>query len=94
MTWRGLMLAAGLVAAASSVQAGDVQGDAYDCQELWRMRNQIYKAGGLCFASPKAIAEFGNAGCRHDRQDDVRLTDADRTTLAQISKSERRQSCR
>lgn len=98
MTSRTLALAfgltAGLTAAAPPAFAGDVQGDAYDCRELWRMRNQIYKSGGLCFKSPKAIAEFGSAGCTHDGEAETLLSDVARDTLAQIRKSERRQGCR
>ncbi|MGQ0457488.1 MAG: YARHG domain-containing protein [Hyphomicrobium sp.] len=81
------------VLAAPAVQAGDVQGDAYDCQELWQMRNAIYKSGGYCFKSPKTIATFGNAGCIYESQAEVPISDIDRDTLAQIRKSEKRQAC-
>lgn len=81
------------VAATIPAQAGDVQGDAYDCGELWTMRNEIFKAGGYCFKSPRAIKQFGNAGCQYDSEFDVPLSDRDRQTLTAIKKSERRQSC-
>ena len=77
----------------ASARAGDVQGDAYGCDELWTMRNEIFKAGGYCFKSPRAIKQFGNAGCQHDEEFDVPLSGRDRETLSAIKKSERRQSC-
>jgi hypothetical protein len=75
------------------VHAGDVQGDAYGCDELWTLRNQIFKANGYCFKSPKAIKQFGNAGCQFDAEADVPLSKQDRQVLRDIKKSERRQSC-
>lgn len=77
-----------------SAIAGDVQGDAYGCNELWSLRNQIFKANGYCFKSPKAIKLFGNAGCKFDAETAVPLSDQDRQTLIAIKKSERRQSCK
>ena len=90
-----LVLAAfvSLAAAALPVKAGDVQGDAYGCDELWTMRNEIFKGGGYCFKSPRAIKQFGNAGCQYDSEYDVPLSDRDRETLSAIKKSERRQGC-
>ncbi len=76
-----------------AAMAGDVQGDAYGCDELWSMRNQIFKGGGYCFKSGKAIQQFGNAGCLFDDEHAVPLSDIDRQTLSAIRKSERRQSC-
>ena len=80
-------------AATVPAKAGDVQGDAYGCDELWTMRNEIFKAGGYCFKSPRAIKQFGNAGCQHDDEFDVPLSGRDRETLSAIKKSECRQSC-
>lgn len=80
-----------LVAAPS--RAGDVQGDAYDCQELWVMRNQIYKDAGYCFTSPRAIAYFGNGGCTYDSQSQVPLSDEQRQTISMIKQSSKRQHC-
>jgi hypothetical protein len=73
--------------------AGDVQGDAYGCDELWTLRNQIFKASGYCFKSPRAIKQFGNAGCQYDIEADVPLSYQDQQTLSSIEKSERRQGC-
>jgi hypothetical protein len=77
-----------------SAGAGDIQGDAYDCGELWTMRNEIYKRGGYCFKTSRAIAQFGNAGCQYDQIDDVPLSNTDRSVVSNIKKSERRQGCR
>jgi YARHG domain len=80
----------GLVAPA---HAGDIQGDAYSCQELWGMRNDIYKEGGYCFKTSKAISQFGNAGCQYDDLGDVRLSANQRTMIRDIKKSEARLGC-
>ena len=90
------MSALGLVvasAAAVPAQAGDIQGDAYDCGELWVMKNQVFKDRGYCFKTAKAIAQFGNAGCLYDSQADVPLSDTERTILADIKRSMKRQGC-
>lgn len=73
--------------------AGDVQGDAYDCQELWVMRNQIYKDAGYCFTTPRAITYFGIGGCVYDSEASVPLTQSERSTVNAIRQSEARQSC-
>lgn len=73
--------------------AGDIQGDAYDCNELWRMRNAMFKEAGYCFKSPRAIALFGNAGCRFDSDADVPFSDNQRAVLSDIKRSEKRQAC-
>lgn len=88
-------IALGLVAAASAIpaRAGDIQGDAYDCGELWTLKNQIYKQRGYCFKSAKAIGHFGNAGCQYDAETAVPLSDQDRSVLADIRKSMARQRC-
>jgi len=74
-------------------KAGDIQGDAYDCKELWAMRNQIYKAGGYCFKTAKTISYFGNAGCAYDTPSLVPMSQQDRQILRDIKKSEARQGC-
>lgn len=74
-------------------EAGDVQGDAYDCRELWVLRNQIYKNAGYCFATEKARSFFGNGGCRFRDQNAVPLSRQDRNILREIRASERRQGC-
>lgn len=87
-----LAMATGLSATSSAI-AGDVQGDAYDCQELYVMRNEIYKAGGYCFKTAKAISQFGNAGCQYDSLSDVPLSANQRQSIRGIKKSEARQTC-
>ena len=89
-----LVAAAGiLVSAVAPAFAGDVQGDAYGCQELWVMRNQIYKANGYCFHTSRAINYFGNAGCSYDDEYAVPLSKSERRTIQAIKGSERRQGC-
>ena len=77
----------------TTVSAGDVQGDAYDCGELYVMRNQIYRDAGYCFKTAKAIKQFGNAGCQYDDLGDVPLSSNQRSIIKDIKKSEKRQSC-
>ena len=82
-----------LAAAAMPAMAGDVQGDAYDCKELWVMRNQIYKDNGYCFKTSKAINYFGNAGCEYDSEAAVPLSKSERRMIRDIKRSEARQGC-
>jgi hypothetical protein len=76
-----------------SAAAGDVQGDAYDCQELWVMRNQIYKDAGYCFTTPRAVTYFGIGGCQYTTEAGVPLSNMERSTIDAIRASEARQSC-
>ena len=85
--------AATLAAALIPALAGDIQGDAYDCSELWLMRNQIYKNAGYCFATPKAITYFGNGGCSYHTASALPLSGQDRLVLHDVKRSERRQGC-
>lgn len=73
--------------------AGDIQGDAYGCHELWVMRNQIYKSAGYCFTSQRAIEYFGNGGCTYHDQSKVPLSDQDRQIISDIRRSIKRQGC-
>jgi YARHG domain len=73
--------------------AGDIQGDAYGCKELWTMRNEIYKNNGYCFKTAKAISKFGNSGCSYDVLSAVPVSDQDRSVIRDIKKSEARQRC-
>ena len=43
------------------------------CDILWQIRNQMYHENGYCFRTPRGIRAFGNAGCRHDDINEVRL---------------------
>jgi hypothetical protein len=64
-----------------------------DCGQLWQQRNSIFKAGGYCFRTPRAIASFGNAGCKYDRIVDVPLSDRDRQLVSAIQAAERAKRC-
>jgi hypothetical protein len=88
-----VVAAATLAAMYTSAHAGDVQGDAYDCKELWVMRNQIYKDAGYCFATAKGIGYFGNGGCGYHSIAALPLSDNDRNIVSGIRKSEKRQGC-
>jgi len=73
--------------------AGDIQGDAYSCDELWQMRNQIYKNAGYCFTSKKAVAACGTTGCRYQSTAALPLSKQDRIILRDIKRSAARQGC-
>jgi YARHG domain len=88
-----LAAAATLSTSLIPAQAGDIQGDAYECKELWVMRNEIYKSNGYCFKTAKAISYFGNGGCSYDNQGDVPLSKQERRIVRDIQKSEARQHC-
>ncbi|MEQ1719410.1 MAG: YARHG domain-containing protein [Hyphomicrobium sp.] len=88
-----LVLALVTGAVSTPARAGDVQGDAYSCGELWEMRNQVFKDNGYCFKSAKAIKHFGNAGCQYDSEADVPVSDTDRSTIRDIKRSQVRQGC-
>ena len=63
------------------------------CQPLWEVRNWIYKENGYCFHTSKAIAAFGNAGCKYDNAADVPLNAAERHNVATIKKAEAKKGC-
>ena len=88
-----IAVAAALAAAALPASAGDIQGDAYDCQELWVMRNQIYKDNGYCFKTARAINYFGNGGCEYNNEGSMPVSGQERRTIRDIKKSEARQGC-
>ena len=88
-----LAAAATLTATLMPASAGDIQGDAYECNDLWVMRNEIYKNNGYCFKTAKAINYFGNAGCSYDNQSAVPLSKQERRIVRDIQKSEARQHC-
>lgn len=66
---------------------------AQSCEDLWYQRNQIYKQGGYCFTTPRAIRAFGNAGCSYDSVEDVPLSARQRATVAEIRAEERSLGC-
>ncbi|ACA15708.1 conserved hypothetical protein [Methylobacterium sp. 4-46] len=66
---------------------------AQSCEEAWYQRNILFKQGGYCFKSPRAIRTFGNAGCRYDSQADVPLSVRQRAAIAEIQAFERANGC-
>ena len=64
------------------------------CNELWYQRNNIFKAGGYCFKTPRAIRAFGNAGCQYDNLKDVPLSEKQRQTVDEITRIEAAKRCR
>jgi hypothetical protein len=63
------------------------------CSSLWYERNQIYKDGGYCFKTSRAIRAFGNAGCSYDDINDVPLSARQRAAVRDIVAQERRMGC-
>lgn len=66
---------------------------AQGCAEAWYQRNALYKQGGYCFRTPRAISAFGNAGCRYDAVEDVPLSARQRAAVAEIQAFERANGC-
>lgn len=67
---------------------------AQSCDQLWYQRNAIYKQGGYCFRTPRAISAFGNAGCQYDSEYDVPLSANQRRIVSDIQAQERAFGCR
>ena len=63
------------------------------CEELWALRNGVYKEAGYCFKTRRAIQGFGNAGCRYDELADVPLSARDRAKVADLVAQERVNRC-
>jgi hypothetical protein len=63
------------------------------CDDLWYRRNVIFKTGGYCFKTPRAITQFGNAGCTVDDVDRVPISEADRALIDQIKSLEQSKGC-
>jgi hypothetical protein len=51
------------------------------CDELWLLRNTIYKAAGYCFQGDRAATQLGNEGCRFADANDVPLSEKQRERL-------------
>jgi hypothetical protein len=82
----------GLIVTAAALAAPSSAG-AQTCQSLWVERNSYYKEAGYCFKTARAIAYFGNAGCRYDDEASVPLARAVRARIAEIIRLERRFGC-
>jgi hypothetical protein len=65
----------------------------FSCDQLWFGRNSIFKEGGYCFKTPRAIAAFGNAGCLYDDIDAVRLSTENQNLAEAIERAERSKVC-
>jgi YARHG domain len=78
-------------ASAPAMAADDFNG--WSCKELYLERNGIYKDGGYCFQTRKAIKTFGNAGCQYDSQSDVPLSANQRKVIKAIVNAERAKRC-
>lgn len=89
---KGILAAAAIMCAATPALAGD-DPRLWSCGELWSARNAIYKDGGYCFRTARAIREFGNAGCRYDDINDVPLSANQRVQVADIIRTERMKGC-
>jgi len=88
----GASFLAGITTAASLALAQDL--NRLTCAELWYERNNIFKAAGYCFNTPRGIRTFGNAGCSYDSQADVPLSERDRQLVNAIQRVERLKGCR
>lgn len=63
------------------------------CEQLWILRNSIFKEQGYCFKSEKARAWFNNAGCRYDDIRLVPLNDYQRKNIDVIRDVEAKKRC-
>jgi hypothetical protein len=57
------------------------------------MRNTIYFERGYCFSTPRAIATFGNDGCRFIDANDVPLNRFERANVETLRSVERMKHC-
>src|SRR5919201_222209 len=88
-----LVAAGGVV---STLPAGAMPGDAamvLSCQDLWVLRNQIYKDHGYCFKTVRARSYFGNGGCWIDDEGDVGLSSKERKLVLYYKHWEAKRGC-
>jgi hypothetical protein len=64
------------------------------CEGLAHFRNSIYQARGYCFRTARAIAQYGNEGCRYASQGEVPLNRFERANIATFIAAERDKGCR
>ncbi len=86
----GLMLVS--LATATPTLAADDYFD-WSCNDLYEARNGIYKDGGYCFKTKRAIKKFGNAGCSYDDVGDVPLSSNQRKVIKRIVAAEKSKGC-
>ncbi len=65
-----------------------------NCDFLWQMRNGIYRENGYCFKTARAIAAFGNDGCRHTSESSLPMNRIERANVATIERAEKALGCR
>ena len=63
------------------------------CEDLWVLRNSIYKDAKYCFATPRAMKRFGNEGCQFEQVGDVPLGDTQRHNVGVIRSVEKKDGC-
>jgi hypothetical protein len=63
------------------------------CQNLWHVRNSIFKARGYCFKTDVAIAAYGNDGCAWEDEAKVPLNTHERNNVLAIRRVERAKGC-
>ncbi len=63
------------------------------CQNLWYVRNRIYKDNGYCFKTATGISELGNAGCTIANQAAVPLNAYERANIGTIRSVEKAKRC-
>ena len=90
---RLLTMIAVMAVAASTLLVAAPPASAQSCQQLWVERNSYYKRAGYCFKTARAIAYFGNAGCRYDDEAAVPLAGWERRRVAEIRRMERIYGC-
>jgi hypothetical protein len=67
--------------------------DGPNCDFLYGMRNRIYQRHGYCFATARAISQFGNAGCTIKNAAAVPLSNIERANIATIQRAEGIRRC-
>jgi tetratricopeptide (TPR) repeat protein len=75
--------------AARELADGDTAG--LSCDQLWVARNEMFLRHGYCFETPRALATFGNDGCRTTKQDI--LTAIERSNARTLRAAEVRRQC-
>jgi hypothetical protein len=63
------------------------------CEDLWILRNSIWKDAGYCFKTPRAIEAFGTQGCQFTDQQAVPLNDYQRRNAETLLSAETEKGC-
>jgi hypothetical protein len=63
------------------------------CEDLWILRNSIFKDAGYCFKSERARAFFSNDGCKYGDEAAVPLNDYQRHNVDVLKAAEQRKGC-